>query len=68
MIACLNPCDAYLDENISTMQYAAKAQIISNKPVKNDDPKVRLIEELKKENRLLTQELAKANDTIQLLT
>src|SRR3569833_1559978 len=35
MVACLNPCDAYLDENVSTLQYAARASYIANNPVKN---------------------------------
>ena len=64
MIACLNPCDLYIEENINTLQYASKASYISNKPIKNDDPKMRLIEDLKKENRLLREELSKANETI----
>lgn len=68
MIACLNPCDAYIEENISTLQYASKASYISNKPVKNDDPKMRLIEQLKHENRMLNEELSKANETIQFLS
>ena len=64
MIACLNPCDLYIDENISTLQYAGKASYISNKPTRNDDPRIRLIEDLKRENKLLNEELSKANDTI----
>jgi kinesin family protein 4/21/27 len=48
----------YIEENINTLQYASKASYISNKPVKNEDPKMRLIEELKKENKLLNEELA----------
>ncbi len=68
MIACLNPCDMYIEENINTLQYASKASYISNKPVKNEDPKMRLIEELKKENKLLNEELAQANETIQFLS
>lgn len=67
MIACLNPCDAQIEENISTMQYASQASYISNKPVRNDDPKARQIEELKEQVRKLTAELAKANDTIDFL-
>ena len=47
MLACLNPCDAYIDENISTLSYAARASYISNKPIKNEDPKNKLIEDLK---------------------
>ena len=68
MIACLNPCDKQIDENISTMQYASQASYISNKPVRNDDPKARQIEDLKEQVRKLTQELAKANETIDFLT
>ncbi len=64
MIACLNPCDAYLEENISTLQYASKASYISNKPIRNDDPKNKVIAELKKSNKTLTEELQKANETI----
>lgn len=58
MIACLNPCDAYIEENISTLQYAGKASYISNKPIRNDDPKMKLIEDLKIQNKVLTEELA----------
>ena len=41
---------------------------ISNKPVRNEDPKNRLIEDLKQQNKVLTQELFKANETIQFLS
>jgi len=47
MIACLSPSDAYYEENISTLNYATKASYISNEPVKNEDPKVKMINELK---------------------
>ena len=67
MLACLNPCDAQIDENISTMQYASQASYISNKPVRNDDPKARQIEQLKEQVRRLTDELQKANETIDFL-
>ena len=39
MIACLNPCDLHIDENLSTLNYASRASYISNKPIKNEDPK-----------------------------
>lgn len=68
MIACLNPCDMCIEENISTMQYASQASYISNKPVRNDDPKARQIELLKEQVRRLTEELAKANETIDFLS
>jgi len=48
MIANLNPCDAQMDENLSTLTYASKASYISNKPVRGDDPKTRQIEDLKR--------------------
>jgi len=68
MIACLNPCDAHMEENFSTINYAAKASHIANKPVRNDDPKNRQIEDLKRQVKLLTEELAKANETIDFLS
>ena len=40
MLACLNPCDKYVDENVSTLKYATLAANILNKPLKNIDPKV----------------------------
>ena len=67
MLACLNPCDSQIEENISTIQYASQASYISNKPVRNDDPKVRQIEQLKDEIKRLTFELQKANETIDFL-
>lgn len=68
MIACLNPCDAYVEENLNTLAYASKASYISNKPIRNEDPKNRLIEELKMQVRVLTDELNQANETIQFLS
>jgi len=50
------------------MQYASQASYISNKPIRNDDPKARMIENLKEQVRRLTEELAKANETIDFLT
>ena len=68
MIACLNPCDQQIEENHSTLSYAARASYIANKPVKNEDPRLRMIEELKQRNAALTSELSKANQTIQFLS
>jgi len=64
MIACITPNDRFLDENISTINYAAKASKIANKPMKNDDPKSKMIEMLKKQNKVLTMELRRANEYI----
>jgi hypothetical protein len=58
MIACLSPSDAYLEENLSTLTYATKASFISNEPVKNEDPKTKLINELKLKVVTLQRELA----------
>lgn len=41
MIACLAPIDVYTEENISTLNYAARAARISNKPAINMDPKLK---------------------------
>lgn len=43
MVACINPNDAFLDENISTLTYATKASYITNQPVVNDDPRTKVI-------------------------
>jgi kinesin family protein 4/21/27 len=64
MFACLHPSDKYFEENQSTLTYASKAAQIANTPVKNDDPKTKLIEELRSQNRYLTQELVRANHFI----
>ena len=42
-MACLSPSDKYQEENISTLNYAAKASLISNIPTKNIDPKTTMI-------------------------
>jgi hypothetical protein len=47
MIACISPSDKFLEESISTLNYATRAANISNQPVKNIDPKIRIINELK---------------------
>lgn len=43
MIACVAPIDMYLEENISTLNYAARAGQISNVPLVNMDPRLRQI-------------------------
>ena len=47
MISALSPSDKCFEENISTLNYSTKAAHIANQPVKNQDPKARLILELK---------------------
>ena len=55
MLACLNPNDAFLDENMSTLTYATKASYITNEPTVNDDPQTRAVNELKKQVKGLTE-------------
>ena len=43
MIACLSPLDIFADENISTLNYATRAQKIHNIPHLNVDPKMQQI-------------------------
>ena len=47
MISCLSPSDKFMEENVSTLNYSTKAAYIANKPIRNQDPKIRLICELK---------------------
>ena len=63
-VACLSPSDRFVDENISTLNYATKASYIANDPIRNDDPNARKIQELKNKNHLLRYELKAANETI----
>ena len=48
MIACLAPIDFYTEENISTLNYAARAARISNAPSINMDPRQKQILEQKR--------------------
>tara|TARA_B110001450_G_scaffold245453_1_gene258490 strand:+ start:253 stop:489 length:237 start_codon:yes stop_codon:yes gene_type:complete len=50
MMACLSPSDKFIEENLSTLNYAAKASLISNIPTKNVDPQMMKINEIKKKN------------------
>ena len=57
MMACLSPSDKFVEENISTLQYAARASLISNIPTKNVDPQVLQLNETKKKIFELEREL-----------
>ena len=45
MIANLSPIDNFVEESLQTLQYASKAQFISNQPKINQDPRTKLINE-----------------------
>lgn len=47
MISCLAPGDNFIEESLSTLNYSTKAAYISNQPIKNQDPNIKLIHSLK---------------------
>jgi len=47
MISCLIPSDNFIEETLSTLSYSTKAAYISNQPVRNQDPNIRIINSLK---------------------
>ena len=68
MVACLAPSDKYVEENLSTLNYAMKASFIANEPTQNVDPKVKLINELREKVASLQNELSHAHQHIEMLT
>ena len=68
MVACLSPSDKYMEENLSTLNYASRASQISNLPTKNVDPKMLIMNDQKKKIGDLEKELKNANDHIQNLS
>ena len=67
MIACLAPCDVYSDENISTLNYAARAGKINNAPAINMDPRSKKIADQQTVIDRLKLELKRATDQIKFL-
>jgi hypothetical protein len=53
MIACLSPSNNFIEENISTLNYATKASFIQNIPTQNEDPKMKMVTDLKEKCRRL---------------
>ena len=68
MIACLSPSDRFFEENLSTLQYAARASQISNLPTKNVDPKLLILNDQKRKITDLEKELRSATVHIQNLS
>jgi hypothetical protein len=66
MIACLAPSDYYMEENLSTLNYASLAKRISNTASVNEDPKTRLIRLLRKQVKFLKEQLARAQQVLVL--
>lgn len=50
---------------MNTLLYAAKAQVISNEPIVNEDPKVKKMRELQTHVSSLTNQLKQANNAIE---
>ena len=66
MIACLSPCDAHVEENASTLAYAARARAIVNAPVLNVDPRMAQVGMLQAEIHNLKEELQRLSAVIRL--
>jgi len=62
MIACISPCDKHLDENMSTLSYAAKANCIQTQVTRKEDEKSKLIRKLRNEIKLLRKQLVSAQE------
>lgn len=56
MIACVSPSAVYIDETISTLNYATRTMNIKNKPIIQMDEKEQIIFNLKREIYLLKLE------------
>lgn len=68
MVACLSPSDRYFEENLSTLNYASRASLISNLPTRNIDPKLLILQDQKRKIVDLERELRNANIHIQNLS
>ncbi len=53
MIACVSPSETYVNETVSTLNYATRTMNIKNKPVVQVDPKEQIIFNLRREIQLL---------------
>ena len=67
MIGNLSPVSQFIDENMSTLQYASKAQHISNRPKVNVDPRSLMIMQQKETIEKQSRELRLANDQVKFL-
>ncbi len=58
MIACVSPSELYVEETISTLNYATRTMNIKNKPILQMDQKEQIIFNCKREIQLLKMENA----------
>eukprot|EP00697_Spironema_sp_BW2_P012623 gnl/Spiro4/29223_TR14293_c0_g1_i1.p1 gnl/Spiro4/29223_TR14293_c0_g1~~gnl/Spiro4/29223_TR14293_c0_g1_i1.p1 ORF type:complete len:657 (+),score=-29.84 gnl/Spiro4/29223_TR14293_c0_g1_i1:112-1971(+) len=68
MIACISPSYVYLEETLSTLNYATRTMNIKNKPVIQMDPKEQIIFNLNRENELLRMENMYLREQLQRVT
>jgi hypothetical protein len=54
MIACCSPAESFLEETLSTLNYATRAKNIQNRPMIQMDPKEQLIFNLRQEAKVKT--------------
>ena len=64
MFACCSPASSYLEETLNTLQYAARARNIQNKPAVQVDPHEELVRDLRKEMRGLREQNALLQDAL----
>uniref|UniRef100_A0A7S4AY98 Kinesin-like protein n=1 Tax=Chrysotila carterae TaxID=13221 RepID=A0A7S4AY98_CHRCT len=66
MIACISPSDSHVDENTSTLSYAARARAITNAPTVNVDPKLAQVRAMAEEIRSLKAEISRLQQLLRL--
>ncbi|OQR95128.1 kinesin [Thraustotheca clavata] len=65
MVACISPAPCFMEDTLSTLNYATRAKNIQNKPTIQTDPKESLIAGLRQENQLLRSENALLKQQLQ---
>lgn len=65
MFACCSPAGSYLEETLNTLQYAARARNIMNKPAVQVDPHEELVRELRREMKTLQQSNGYLHDALE---
>jgi kinesin family protein 12 len=68
MIACISPSYVYIEETLSTLNYATRTMNIKNRPVVQMDPKEQIIFNLNRENELLRMENAYLREQLSRVT
>jgi len=64
MLACLSPSTVNFEESLSTLRYANSAKQIKTRPIVNEDPTARLINDLKAEIESLKYQLLETRQNL----